>query len=73
MPWHPVEPNNGNDRLAAELSLHIDCVVRFAPYSNYAKPMLECYCGIPFLVVSVKGAMQSGDWSLIEQRHKGGL
>jgi hypothetical protein len=69
--WQPQETRNEYDILGEELSRWIECPVRYAPYSNYDKPMFECYCGKPFPIFAVKGAMESGNWDLILQRHNG--
>jgi hypothetical protein len=65
--------NRETDNLGKELSTHLSCAVRLAPYSNNAKPIFECKHNIPFAMFVVKGAVSTGNWSEIIKRHQEGV
>jgi hypothetical protein len=71
MDWTPV-PQTGDwevvDRLGRDLSAILHCPVRFCAY-QYDKPVFECKCLKNFPKFSVLAAQESGDWSLIMERH----
>ena len=69
MSWQPVNPDREIDLLGRELSLRVPCNFRIAPYSNHAKPIFECSHFASFPVFAIKGALNSGDWSMSVARH----
>ena len=71
MSWEPVlNGEQDTDNLGRQLSRHIPCAVRVAPYSNHDKPIFECQHHLTFPIFVVKGAVLSGDWSMITESHK---
>jgi hypothetical protein len=72
MSWEHSPLNDGElESAGEELSKHIPgCQFRLAPYSNNTKPIFECYHSLTFPLFAVKGAIATGDWEMIIQRHK---
>ncbi len=67
MGWQPInQQDNEYDRLMMELSRHIHCAVRCPPYE---KPIFECTHNVAFMILSVKGAVETDDWKDIIQKH----
>ena len=78
MPWDYYNKNPHLEEinlLGLELSNHIHCAVRFPAHE---KNLFECHCtnldheGIIFPVFIVKAALESGDWSHIDEMHRTG-
>lgn len=55
------------DTMGSQLSIRLDCPVH---YPAFNKNLFECSCGITIPYFMVKGAIVTGDWSLVERKHK---
>lgn len=71
--WGYYMQGNDNQRqleaCGAELAKHINCSCH---YPAYGKRLFECHCGVVFPRFAVEGALNSGDWSLIDKQHAEG-
>ena len=56
------------DRAGRELSSFLSCGK--IHYPAFRKRLFECSCGVVFPVWMVEAAVQSNDWSMIEEKHK---
>jgi len=56
------------DSCGKALSLKIKCPVKLVVWG---KPQYECYCNKIFPLFSVEGAIKTGDWSTVLDRHEG--
>ena len=67
-----MQGNNNQQRLehtGAELSSVLGCPVH---YPAFNKHVFECKCGVLFPMFVVEAALDSGDWSAIQNHHKEG-
>jgi len=55
------------EQLGSKLSLYLDCPVH---YPAFGKRLFECRCDIVFPVWQVQAAVDSGDWSTVDEKHK---
>jgi len=53
--------------LGQALNNHTQCAVH---YPAFGKNLFECKCGVTFMVATVKEAVRTGDWSLVDEIHK---
>ncbi len=64
------DPMSEIDSLGAELSLKVNCAIRYSA-AIVNKPIFECHCGVAFPLYALQGARASGDWVHILEKHKG--
>jgi hypothetical protein len=56
------------DKVGAALNLHLHCAVH---YPAYNKRLFECSCNMLFPVWQVEAAIKTGNWEIIDARHRG--
>ncbi len=55
------------DKIGAALNLHLNCSVH---YPAFDKRLFECKCNIIFPYWMVEHAVETGDWSMIDEKHR---
>ena len=56
------------DSAGSALSQHLSC--KCCHYPAFNKRLFECKCGVIFPVWMVQAAIESNDWSLIDEKHE---
>jgi len=55
------------EQLGSKLSIQLGCPIH---YPAWGKRLFECKCGVLFPVYIVEAAASSGDWTMVEKKHK---
>ena len=53
--------------LGNALNLHMHCPIH---YPAWGKRLFECKCGVLFPLFVVQAAVDSGDWSAVDKKHR---